>query len=288
MGEREQLEAEISIDHSTFGMIAGNGAYPRIFAEAARRSGVRRLVAAAFPGETDPALPEQVDVTQWMRVGQLGKLIRFFKDEGVRKAVMVGQIAPKNLFNLRPDIKTILILARLRERNAESLFGAVANELELAGIELLPATTFLDHLLARPGQIHGRPLRKRELEDVVFGMRIAKEVSRLDIGQTVIVREGTVLAVEGFDGTNETIRRGGRLGKGAGIMVKVSKPNQDMRFDVPVIGATTIQVAAENGVKIIAVEADRTLLLEAEVLSRACKDTSVTLWGVDLEKTLVK
>ncbi|MCB1091216.1 MAG: UDP-2,3-diacylglucosamine diphosphatase LpxI, partial [Verrucomicrobiae bacterium] len=203
------------------GMIAGNGIYPDTFARAARRAGVAKLAAAAFVDETDPALASQVDVLEWMRVGQLGKMIKFFKANGVTRAVMVGQIAPKNLFDLRPDLRTLKMLAGVKVRNAESLFGAIADELAKDGIELLPATTFLDELLPGPGHVCGPALKDRQLEDADFGFRIAKEVSRLDIGQTVVVKKGTVLAVEAFEGTNEAMKRGGALGKGEAMMVKV-------------------------------------------------------------------
>ena len=246
----------------TVGIIAGNGVYPRLLADAARRAGVKRIVAAAFTDETDQRLASKVDEIHWMRVGQLGKLIACFRDAGVRDAIMAGQIAPKNLFDLRPDWKTLLLLARLKRRNAESIFAAIGDELARASITLLPATSFLEDCLAPAGLVAGRKLSRREEDDVAFGFEIASEVSRLDIGQSVIVKNGTVLAVEGFEGTNETIKRGGALGGKNAIMVKVAKPNQDMRFDVPVVGVATIEVAVEANLRVIAVEAGRTLLLE--------------------------
>jgi len=161
------------------GMIAGSGSYPAIFARAARAAGVSELVATGFKGETEASLAEDVDVLEWMRVGQLSKMIRFFQQEGVEKAVMVGQIAPKNLFDLRPDLRTVKLLAGLKEKNAESIFGGIADELGKEGIELLPATTYLDDLLPAPGLVCGPELRKGS-EDAEFGFRIAKEMSRLD------------------------------------------------------------------------------------------------------------
>jgi DUF1009 family protein len=244
------------------GIIAGNGVYPRLLADAARRAGVKRIVAAAFADETDERLAEKVDEIHWMRVGQLGKMIACFRNAGVTQAIMSGQIAPKNLFDLRPDWKTLLLLARLKRRNAESIFAAIGDELAKAGINLLPATSFLDDCLAPEGLIAGRKLTRREEDDVTFGFEIAREISRLDIGQTVIVKNGTMLAVEGFEGTNEAIKRGGALGGKNAIMVKVAKPNQDMRFDVPVIGVATVEIAVEAHLRVIAVEAGRTLLLE--------------------------
>jgi len=261
----------------TVGMIAGNGLYPGIFAQAARRAGVGRIVAAAFVDETDPALAELVDRIEWMRVGQLGKMIKYFRSGGVGQVVMVGQIAPKNLFDLRPDLRLLKMLSRIKERNAETLFAGIASELEADGIRLLPATTFLEDLLPGPGHVCGPELGERQQEDAAFGFRIAKEVSRLDIGQTVVVKKGTVLAVEAFEGTNEAIKRGGSMGKGEAMVVKVSKPDQDFRFDVPVVGPATIETAAEAGVSAIVIEAGCTLLLGKEEVFRLCRERKVSL-----------
>ncbi len=264
----------------SLGLIAGNGSYPETMARAARDAGVARLAAAAFTGETEPHLADLVDALEWMRVGQLGKMIKFFKREGITEAVMVGQIAPKNLFDLRPDLRTLKMLSKVKVRNAESLFGAIADELEKDGITLLPATTHLGHLLPGPGPVCGPPLTDRQLADADYGFRIAKEVSRLDIGQTVVVKKGTVLAVEAFEGTNEAVKRGGALGKGEAMMVKVSKPNQDFRFDVPVVGPITIETAVEAGVNAIVVEAGKTLLLGKEEVVRLCDQHQVTIFGM--------
>jgi DUF1009 family protein len=259
------------------GIIAGNGVYPRLLADAARRAGVKRIVAAAFTDETDDRLATRVDEIQWMRVGQLGKLIACFRNTGIERAIMAGQIAPKNLFDLRPDWKTLLLLARLKRRNAESIFAAIGDELAGAGITLLPATSFLEDCLAPDGLIAGRKLSRREEDDVAFGFEIAREISRLDIGQTVVVKNGTVLSVEGFEGTNESIKRGGALGGKNAIMVKVAKPNQDMRFDVPVIGIGTLEVAAEAHLRVIAVETGRTLLLEKEALVELAARSNISI-----------
>ncbi len=261
----------------TIAMIAGNGLYPGEFARAARQAGVRRLVAAAFVDETDPAIADLVDEIEWLRVGQLGKMIRFFKKEEAANAVMVGQIAPKNLFDLRPDLRLLRMLSRVKVRNAESLFAAIAGELEKDRITLLPATSFLEDHLPVAGHIAGPRLTGRQEEDAAYGFAIAKEVSRLDIGQTVVVKKGTVLAVEAFEGTNEAILRGGKLGKGEAMVVKVSKPNQDFRFDVPVVGPTTIDIAVEAGVRAIVVEARSTIMLGREELFRRCQEKKVSL-----------
>src|SRR3954466_15264121 len=261
----------------TLGIIAGNGVYPRLLADAARRAGVKRIVAAAFTDETEKRLADKVDEIQWMRVGQLGKLISFFGNAGIEDAIMAGQIAPKNLFDLRPDWKTLLLLARLKRRNAESIFAAIGDELARAGITLLPATSFLEDCLTPKGLIAGPKLSRREEEDVTFGFEIAREISRLDIGQTVVVKNGTVLAVEGFEGTNEAIKRGGALGGKNVVAVKVAKPTQDMRFDVPVIGVATLEVAGEAHLRVIAVEAGRTLLLDKDAVIAAAERSNISI-----------
>jgi hypothetical protein len=255
------------------GIIAGSGVYPETFIAAARRQspGVK-LVVAAFHDETNPELGVQVDAIEWFRVAQLGKVIRFFRREGVTEAVMMGQISPKRLFDMRPDLRVLLILARVRERNAETLFGAIADELAKEGIVVLPATTFLDDHLPGPGHVCGPALKKRQLSDAEFGFRIAKQTSALDIGQCVVVRHGTVLAAEAFEGTNACIKRGGALGHGKNVMlVKVSKPNQDFRFDVPVVGPQTIETCAAAGVSGITIEAGKTLLLEKALVAQLCE-----------------
>ena len=261
------------------GIIAGNGIYPRLLADSARKNGVKKIVAAAFSGETDSQLADHVDQVQWLRVGQLARLLKFFRERGVHHAIMAGQIAPKNLFDLRPDWKALLLLAKLKQRNAETIFAAIGDELAKIAVDLLPAMTFLEDHLAPAGLIAGPKLSRREEEDVEFGWRMAKEVARLDIGQTVIVKNGTVLAVEGFDGTNETIRRGGRLAGKSAVMVKVAKPKQDLRFDVPVIGVETVKVAASANIRVIAVEAGRTLLLDKESVLRSANESNISLIG---------
>jgi UDP-2,3-diacylglucosamine hydrolase len=251
---------------NALGIIAGNGVYPRLIADAARKAGVEKIVAAAFTDETDPTLQQRVELVEWVRVGQLGRLLKFFRAQDIHHAIMAGQIAPKNLFELRPDLKALMLLGKLKQRNAESIFAAIADELAKIDIDLLPATTFLEDSLAQPGLIAGPKLSTRQEHDVELGWNVAKEISRLDIGQTIIIKNGTIVAVEALEGTNEAIKRGGTLAREGAVMVKVSKPDQDMRFDVPVIGVETVRIAAESGVRLIAVEAGKTLLLERDAI----------------------
>jgi DUF1009 family protein len=259
------------------GIIAGNGVYPRLLADSARKAGLRKIVAAAFTGETDPALAQHVDAIEWMRVGQLSRLLKFFREQKIQQAIMAGQIAPKNLFDLRPDWKALLLLAQLKQRNAESIFAAIANELSKVDVDLLPATTFLEDFLAQAGLIAGPKLSRHEEQDFDFGWKIAKEIAGLDIGQTVIVKNGTIVAVEALEGTNDAIKRGGALARKGAVMVKVAKPNQDMRFDVPVIGLETLRVAAEAGLRAIAVEATRTLLLEKDAIVDLANHSKISI-----------
>jgi DUF1009 family protein len=259
------------------GIIAGNGVYPRLLADSARKAGVKRIVAVAFSDETDSSLEQHVDLVEWMRVGQLSRLLKFFQAQKIHHAIMAGQIAPKNLFDLRPDWKALLMLARLKQRNAESIFTAIADELIKIDVQLLPATSFLEDFLAPAGLIAGPKLSRREEEDVDLGWKTAKEIARLDIGQTVIVKNGTVLAVEGFEGTNEAIKRGGELARKDAVMIKVSKSNQDMRFDVPVVGVETIRVANEAQVRVIALEAGKTLLLERDAIVDLAERTKISI-----------
>jgi DUF1009 family protein len=268
-------------DNEAIGMIAGNGIYPAVFARGARSAGIKRLVSAAFEGETDPVIEEISDTVSWMRVGQLGKLIKFFESEKITRAVMVGQIEPKNLFDLRPDMRTLVLLGKLKERNAESIFCGIGEELSKNGIELIPATSYLDDLLPGPGHVCGPKPGKRLPDEAAFGYKIAKEMSRLNIGQTVVVSKGTVLAVEAFEGTNVAIKRGGELGRGGAVVVKVSKPGQDLRFDVPCIGPDTIEVAASANVSAIVVEAGKTLLLGKDQIEEQARDKGVTVFAYE-------
>ncbi len=270
----------VSDGQRTIGVIAGNGIYPETFIAAAKKRGVR-LVVAAFKGETKEGLAEAVDVLDWFRVGQLGGIIKYFKKNDVAEVIMVGQIAPRNLFDLWPDMRTLKVLHSVKQRNAESLFGGIATEFAKDAIELLPATTFLEDQMATEGDIFGPKISDRIREDIGFGFSLVKQTSSLDIGQSIVVRHGTVLAVEAFEGTDACIRRGGELGNGKEVtLVKVSKPEQDMRFDVPVVGPKTIESCREAGVKTIAVEAGKTLILGRDEVEEACREGKVSLVGV--------
>src|SRR6185437_4034538 len=254
----------------SLGIIAGNRSLPLMFAEQARKMGVKRLVAAAFDGETDAALASLVDEIVWLKVGQLSKLISVFTDRGIKQCVMVGQIAPKNLYDVRPDLRAMALLLRLKEKNAHTIFGAIGDELKKDGVELIDATPWLKPVMPATGFQIGPKLSGDQKADVEFGFKTAKEVSRLEIGQTVVVKNGTVLAVEGFEGTDKCLARGGELaGKNGGaVAVKVAKLNHDMRFDIPCIGAQTLEICAASGISVLALEAGKTLLLERDTCEK--------------------
>lgn len=254
--------AKIRAVKDALGIIAGNGEFPLILAREAQQP----LVAVAFEGETNPEIAKLVATVEWIKVGQLNKLIEAFTSRGVTRAVMAGGISPSNLFkNLRLDFRMMAVAAKLKVRNAESIFGAIADELAKDGVQLLDPRPFLGSSVPAAGTLtRGKP-SKQQHEDILFGLRIAKEVSRLDIGQTVVVKEGTVLAVEGFEGTDDCIRRGGGLA-GDAVVVKVSKPNQDFRFDIPCVGSRTVESCVAGKIAVLAIEAGSSLLLNKENL----------------------
>jgi hypothetical protein len=209
-------------------------------------------------------------------------MISAFTDRGLRQCVMLGQIAPRNLFDLRPDVRAMKLLFRLKEKNAHTLFGAIAEELRQDGVELIEATPWLKPLMPGAGFTLGAPLGKEHRADLDYAFGLAKAVSRLDIGQTVVVKDGAVLAVEGFDGTDPCLARGGQLAgpKGGAVAVKVAKADHDMRFDIPTVGLKTVEICAASGVAVLAVEAGRTLLLEREQVAGFLKKHRLTLTTV--------
>jgi hypothetical protein len=236
----------------------------------------------AFEGETDPALASLVDEIVWLKVGQLSRMIAAFADRGVKQCVMAGQIAPKNLFEIRPDLRAMALLLRLRERNAHTVFGAIADELKREGVELIEATPWLTPLMPVAGFQLGPKLSAAQRADVEFGLRIAKEVSRLEVGQTVVVKEGTVLAVEAFEGTDKCLARGGELAgpSGGAVAIKVAREKHDFRFDIPCLGPQTLETCAAARISVLAFEAGKSLLLEPETCERLAKKNKIAVAAV--------
>jgi len=266
----------------TIGIIAGNRSLPLLFAQQARRQGVRRLVAVAFEGETEPALASLVDDIVWLKVGQLSRMIAALADRGVKHCVMAGQIAPKHLYELRPDFRALTLLLRLKEKNAHTVFGAIADELKKDGIELIEATPWLRPLMPSGGFQLGPKPTKVQRADVEFGFRMAKEISRLEIGQMVLVKDGTVLAVEAFEGTDHCLTRGGELAGSAGgaVAVKVAKERHDLRFDIPCLGPRTLETCAAARISVLAFEAGKSLLLEQETCERLARANKIAVLTV--------
>ena len=251
-----------------YGLIAGNGRFPFLVLEGARERGVE-MVVAAIKEETSPEIEQQADRVEWLGVGQLGRLIRLFKKEGVTQVIMAGQVKHHQVFRLNalPDLRMVRVLARLSTRNTDSLITAVADELAREGMTLVDSTTFLESLLAPVGVLTRRSPTKEELADFDYGLGIAREIARLDLGQTIAVKDRAVLAIEAMEGTDAVILRAGEVTHGRPfVVVKVAKPDQDMRFDVPVIGLPTIETMIRAGATAIHVSAGKTLLFDKDDL----------------------
>jgi UDP-2,3-diacylglucosamine hydrolase len=266
----------------TLGIIAGNRSLPLVFARQARALGVKRLVAVAFHGETDPALAQLVDDIVWLKVGQLSALISAFTERHLTQCVMVGQISPKSIFDVRPDLRALGVLLRLKEKNAHTVFGAIADELKKDGVELISAIPWLRPLMPGPGFHLGPKLSDDQKNDVAFGLRLAKEMCRLEIGQLVVVKNGVTLAVEAFEGTDRCLARAGELsGKdGAAVAVKVARQNHDMRFDIPCLGPKTLETCAAARIAVLAIEINQTLLLEPEECQKLAQRHKIALTTV--------
>ncbi len=262
------------------GLIAGKSNFPLLLAAAARRQGWE-VVAAAHRGETAPELESQVAVCQWVYVGQLGKIIRFFRKHGVKQAVMAGGITKGRLFShFRPDWRALRVVSQSRHSGDDGILRAVAGEFAAEGIEIVAATHFLPELVTPAGVLTRRRPTAEEWRDIDFGLQMAKEIGRLDIGQCVVVRRRTVLAVEAIDGTDATIRRGGHLAEEKAVVVKVSKPQQDLRFDMPAVGLGTIQVMQEVRAGVLALEAGKTLIFDREAMLAAADASGIAIVGI--------
>ena len=265
------------------GLIAGNVRFPFLVAQAARRSG-RRVVAVAIREEASPEIERDVDSVTWVGLGQLGRCIDALREGGVHEAVMAGQVKHRQIFSdVVPDLKLMALLARLAFKNTDSLIGAVADALEREGIKLLPSTELLADQMAVEGAMTRRKPTRDELKDVEYGARVARLLAGHDLGQTAVVKDRAAVALEAMEGTDETIRRAGRIAGRGATVVKVAKPRQDPRFDVPVVGAGTIDAMREAGAAVLAVEAGQTLLIEREGFLAAADAAGLAVWGFGRE-----
>lgn len=268
------------------GLIAGNGRFPILFAEGARGNGFE-VVAVGIRGETQSDLERYVDRFYWVGIAQMGRLIGILKKEGVTNAVMAGGIAKANVFakfmnvNFMPDLRTVnLIYKVIKDRQDHSILGAIADELSKDGIELLPAAVYVPELLARRGALTRRKPSGREMADIEFGWEIARRVADMDVGQCIVVKERVVMAVEAFEGTDETIKRGSGLGGKGVVVIKLSKQEQDERFDLPTIGKETVSVLDECGASALAIEAGKTIVLDSEDTIKAADDNKIAIFAM--------
>lgn len=266
------------------GLIAGNGRFPFLVAEAARRSG-RRVVLIRLREETDPGLEALVDETHEVSLGQLGSCIAALKKAGVAEAIMAGQVRHRQIFSgIVPDLTLMGVLARLALKNTDSLIGGVADALEREGIRLISSVTLLADQLADEGPMSGKKPSGDDQKAIDYGVRIASELGRLDLGQTVVVKDRAVVALEAMEGTDEAVARGARIAGPGVVVVKMAKPRQDMRFDVPVVGLRTLETLAEAKATVLAVEAKRTLLLDKVAFLARAREAGIAVVGV-LRKT---
>jgi len=264
------------------GLIAGGGRLPHLFASAARERGLS-VVAVAHSGETDASLEGEVDAITWVRVGQLARMARALRKADIDRAVMIGGIRRARAFrDARPDLAGLRVVFGLRSLRDDALLRAVARYFEERGIAIVPQTELFSDLLARPGHLAGPALSTSQQKDVALGLEVAQALGRADIGQTVVVKDSRVMAVEAAEGTDEAIRRGARIGGAGVVVVKLCKPGQDERFDLPAVGRTTLEVMRECGARVLAVEAGKTLLIDAADLLAQAERSSISVVGVRL------
>jgi DUF1009 family protein len=270
-----------------YGLIAGNGNFPFMVLQSARNQNLD-MVVAAIREETFPEIESCGFQVHWLGLGQLGKLIRLFKQAGVEKVIMAGQVKHAQIFSSSlPDLTMIRMLASLKQKNTNALIGGVARVLEEAGITLVDSTELLEPHMAPEGTISRRGLNAHERSDVEYARPLAQRIARMDIGQTIVVRDRAIVAVEAMEGTDETIRRAGQLaGRRCLTVIKVSKPSQDMRFDVPVVGASTIQVMVEAGATAIALDAHKTLLFARDELAALADQHDVAVVGLTPDRDI--
>lgn len=263
------------------GLIAGSGRFPVLFAATARRRGVE-VIAVAHRGETAPELVHHADAITWVHAGQLQALIDALRTHGVTRAVMVGGIAKPRLFReIQPDARALAAIARVGNLRDDLLLRTLAEELEREGIRIVPSTTYLEEIVPTAGVLGRREPSADEWADIRYGFQVVKAIGRFDIGQSVVVRGGAVMAVEGIEGTDATIRRAGRLVNGGIVVVKATKPIQDLRFDLPAIGPETVRTIAEVRGRALAVEAGRTIVLDRAEMLGLADEAGIAVVAVD-------
>jgi DUF1009 family protein len=265
-------------------IISGRDAYPRMLAKAARAAGVRRIVVVGFKGETNREMIALADESHWLPLGSMRIFLDTLKSTGIKQAVMVGQIGMHNVFHLRLDKLAKELYRALETRNAHTIYGGVADEIEKLGIEVLPGNSFMECYTPEVGLLSKRSPTEREQADIDLGLKLVKGTSDFEIGQTVAIKEGIIIAVEAWEGTNQTIKRAGKVGKAGTVIVKVPKVGHDMRFDIPVVGTKTLKVMKHAKASCLAVEAGKTILLEKEKLIRLADQYDMAFVAIETEK----
>jgi len=263
-----------------FGLIAGNGKFPFLVVEGARKQGAS-LSVVAIKEETDKRIEAVAEKIVWVSIGQLGKMISFFKNEGVSKAIMAGQVKHVQIFSgALPDLRMVKMLWNLPQRNTDALIGGVADEMGKEGIELIDSTYFIQDQLAPVGVLTKRKPDETERGNIEYGLRVGGEIARLDLGQTIVVRAKACVAVEAMEGTDACVKRAGELAKGKLTVVKVAKPNQDMRFDVPVVGVPTIEQMVKAGATCLCLTARKTLIFDREEMLELANRNKISIIAV--------
>ena len=266
-----------------FGLIAGNGKFPFLVVEGAKKQGAS-LSVVAIKEETDRRIEEVAESVIWVGIGQLGKMISFFKKEGVSKAIMAGQVKHVQIFSgALPDLRMVKMLWNLPQRNTDALIGGVADEMAKEGIELIDSTYFIKDQLAEEGVLTKRKPDQNEQGNIEYGLKVAHEIARLDLGQTIVLRAKACVAIEAMEGTDAVIKRAGELAKGKLTVVKVAKPNQDMRFDVPVVGVPTIETMIAAGATCLCLTAGKTLMFDKEEMLALANRNKISVVAVQSE-----
>jgi hypothetical protein len=250
----------------TLGIIAGNGKFPLLFAECAKKQGNLKIIAIAIKNDTSRQIRGFVDEVYWVNVGEFKKMLAIFKENNIKRVAMAGQVSPKTLFNKKIvfDAELKAILSTIKDKKADTIFKAIASRIEADGFELINSTSYIAEHLPKLGVLSKRTPTDREWQDIRFGKEIAKAIAYLDIGQTVVVKEKAILAIEAMEGTNTAILRGAKIARFGAVVIKVSRPNQDLRFDIPVVGLKTIQALIKGKASCLAIEAEKTLFLDKE------------------------
>jgi DUF1009 family protein len=267
-------------DSQTIGIIAGSGQFPRLFIEAAHKEG-RRVVVVAHKGETEEDVVAAADAVVWVKLGQLGKVISFLQKEGAGETVFLGAITKTQIFrDILPDFKALTLWNKIDRKQDDAILRACAVALEKEGIKVLESTIYLRHLLFPTGILSKKKPTTAQRQDIIFGWQNARAIGKLDIGQCVVVRDCTVLAVEAIEGTDAAILRGGMLAKEKAVVIKVKKPGQDFRFDLPATGLATIKTLQQVKGAVLAVEAGQSLLFDRELMIEEANKSGIVVVGV--------